>query len=73
MLKAMEKQGPDYGTITSVESDFSFHDLMGRLLGGEETIPAGAAPSVWHNSNGQPVPTGRDYTPLGRHQWEMND
>lgn len=71
MLKAMEKQGPDYGTITSVESDFSFHDLMGRLLGGDDNNE----PIFGHTEESQrpATPTGAGYTPLGRHQWELND
>lgn len=73
MLKAMEKQGPDYGTVTSVQSDFSFHDLMGRLLGGgDDTIVwEGAQPAA--GGNDKAVPEGPGYTPLGRHQWDLNE
>lgn len=71
MMTAMEKQGPDYGTVTSVQSDFSFHDLMGRLLGsGDGIVWEGAktAPAAGNNT-----PDGPGYTPLGRHQWDMNN
>lgn len=76
MLKAMEKQGPDYGTVTSVESDFSFHDLMGRLLGGgdDTIIWNGAQPAAGGNGGEHPAaPEGPGYTPLGRHQWDLNE
>jgi penicillin-binding protein 1A len=67
MLKAMEKQGPDYGTVTAVTEDFSFHDLMGRLLGG------GGDTIFWNSREKEEAPEGPGYTPLGRHQWDLND
>lgn len=74
MMKAMEKQGPDYGTVTSVESDFSFHDLMGRLLGGSDGDITwnGTQPAAGGSGDKAPKDS-RGYTPLGRHQWELND
>ncbi len=74
MMTAMQKQGPDYGTVTSVQSDFSFHDLMGRLLGGGDDgsiIWNGAQPAA--GGGKAAAPEGPGYTPLGRHQWDLNE
>lgn len=70
MMKAMEKQGPNYGTITAVSDDFSFHDLMGRLLGGGD----GERTIFWNkDTERHPKEVKEDFTPLGRHQWDLND
>ncbi|MCB1529925.1 MAG: PBP1A family penicillin-binding protein [Rhodospirillales bacterium] len=64
MTKATQKRARSYGSYTDVSSDFSFHDLMGRLLG------EGEGGSGLSKRN---TPEGEDYTPLGRHKWDFND
>ncbi len=61
MMKAMQKPTRSYSSFVSVDQDFSFHDMIGRLLGGEFDGP-----------NRTRV-TQDEYTPLGRHQWDVND
>lgn len=76
MMTAMNQQSPDYGTVNTVSSDFSFHDLMGRLLGG-----SGQSETIFWNSrrDGTPIehndiaPASEKSTPLGREQWDLND
>lgn len=47
-------------------NDFSFHDMMSRLLGGD----FGGNAARYQNAN---APEGEEYTPRGRHQWDLND
>jgi penicillin-binding protein 1A len=52
-----------YGGYGDVE--FSFHDMMSRILGGGNFGGSSA--------RSYPVSTGEETTPLGRHQWDLND
>lgn len=82
MMTAMSKQSPDYGTVTTVASDFSFHDLMGRLLGGgseqSETIfwnsRRDGTPIEYGDTPAPPAQQAEESQPSQqRQQWEFND
>lgn len=64
MTVAAAQPAPAYGTTETITDDFSFHDLLGNLLGGDDT----AGDDIKWNK-----PQQEEYTPLGRHQWKFND
>ncbi len=87
MTVAVTKPTPRYGTTATVVEDFSFHDLIGNILGSEDAISDTSeeslpgAPIVNQNFNKKEdenripilnIPT-QEYTPTGRHKWEFND
>ncbi len=61
MMRAMQKPARSYGAFVSVDQDFSFHDLIGRIIGSDEF------------GTGRTRVTQEEFTPLGRHQWDLND
>lgn len=85
MTVATAKPAPAYGTTSTVVEDFSFHDLIGNLLGSE--LPEGQTeapygePIVNQNFNksntieiapGVKIET-QEQTPRGRNKWQFND
>ena len=77
MTTASAKPAKSYYNITSVSSDFSFQDLLGRLIGDGEQNPMGASPTENQpTQNRAEPPHGRpDNKPIGREQykWQFND
>lgn len=65
MLTAHKQGGPAPAYNAPVSSGGSFHDLISRLLGGQ------ALPES--NRRDTSRPESEEYTPLGRHQWDLND
>lgn len=63
MTAASAKRPKNYYTVRDVQSDFSFNDLLGRIMG-ENDDPM-AAPV--------PEPTGRGFSPAERQQFKYND
>ena len=62
MTTAMNKPAKSYYTITSVASDFSFQDLLGRIIGGGDS---GANPMQ------QQAPAGNPEAPADSEQYKM--
>lgn len=75
MTAAMNRGGRSYGVASNsgYGADFSFDGLLGRILGGEGE--SGGFFNRWFQRDGyerRPVDPD-EVTPLGRHQWDMND
>lgn len=69
MTTASSKPTRSYYSVTDVSNDFSFQDLLGRILSGpEESNPLEVAPA-----EKAPRTKEDETTPLGRHQWQFND
>lgn len=70
MLTAQPKPVPPMrygGAVYASDGGFSFHDMMARLFGSDEAARQpvyGTRPAA----GSEP-----EYTPLGRHQWDLND
>ncbi len=71
MLTAQPKPVPPMrygGAVYASDGGFSFHDMMARLFGSEDhdgyQPVSGTKPAAGTES---------EYTPLGRHQWDLND
>ena len=78
MTTAMGKNAPSYGTYAAVSEDFTFHDLLGRIIGGREDggvsfFNFGRSSRENDNLQKKAPAAGDEYTPLGRHQWDLNE
>jgi penicillin-binding protein 1A len=81
MLKAQTKGGRSYGNFSHFDfSTHSFDDLLSDILGSNEEESfnfGGGGLFNWFGGNGRtreiPVEEQDEYTPLGRHQYDLND
>ncbi len=84
MTSAMNQPGaPSFGVASNsgYGADFGFDGLLGRLLGGEQAEGQQQEGVGFFNRffggatsrQERPAAQGGNTTPLGRHQWEMND
>jgi len=63
MLKAHSSGGPAYNYYTSAVPDSGFHDMISRLISGD----------AFSSTSRRDPARGEEYTPLGRHQWDLNN
>ena len=70
MMRAHTKRGgPTYGAFSGGDLSGGFDDFLSQILGDDD--PRGSGWS-WGNWN-KKTPEGAEYTPLGRHQWDLNE
>lgn len=70
MMRAHTKRGgPTYGAFSGGDFSGGFDDFLSRILSDDD--PRGSGWS-WGNWN-RKTPEGEEYTPLGRHQWDLNE
>ncbi len=72
MTTASSKSAKSYYNIRDVSNEFSFEDLLGRLIGSDEEQNPLTAPQPEQEQE-QEQPQGSEVTPMGRHQWQFND
>ncbi|PZO89090.1 MAG: penicillin-binding protein [Micavibrio aeruginosavorus] len=70
MTTASGKPAKSYYNIRDVSNEFSFDDLLGRLIGSEQEQNPLTTPQPEQE---QQQPQGNEVTPMGRHQWQFND
>jgi len=80
MMRAQSKGGRSYGNFTSYAPENGFDDLLSRILSDNLDEGAGNDDGGWFSNlfGGSVPPSQRDapkeeYTPLGRHQYDLND
>lgn len=72
MTTASTKPVKSYYNIVSVSSDFSFQDLLGRLIGEGDQNPLGAPPSGDQNGF-KPAPSNKEPIDNKQYKWQFND
>lgn len=77
MTSAMNQGGQSYGVASNsgYGDDFSFDGLLGRILGGAPVDEQGGGffNRFFQRHDTPPPPQEGKTTPLGRHQWDLND
>lgn len=71
MTTASSKPAKNYYNVMSVTNDFSFQDLLGKIIGDGE--PENPLQQQEQKKDNAPVFQQQDVTPLGRPQWQFND
>lgn len=77
MIKAQSKGGRSYANFSDFDySSHGFDDLLSRILTDNEDDGfnfGGGLFGGWFGGGSRYVPNDEEYTPLGRHQWDMNE
>ncbi|MEM7651509.1 MAG: PBP1A family penicillin-binding protein [Pseudomonadota bacterium] len=69
MIRAHSRGGgPSFNNFSGGNFQNGFDDFLSRILNDQSSGSWG-----WGNWNRRSTPEGEEYTPLGRHQWELNE